>query len=153
MERYQSVEAMAEDVRAHLASRPISARAHTWTYRTNKFIRRNRLVVVATAAVTLALIGGLAMTLWQARIARQNSVGGPSGDSRMYAGWRIPLFLISTMRLRGYLVRRRCEGRLCAIRCSIWTGWHRRRATIRRCRKNWPTAYEKVGDVQGGRGR
>ena len=71
-ERFQSVEALAEDVRSHLASRPIAARAHTWTYRTHKFMRRNRLVVLATGAVALALTGGLGMALWQARIARLN---------------------------------------------------------------------------------
>lgn len=71
-ERYPSVEALAEDIRAHLTSRPISARPHTWTYRSSKFIRRNKAVVVGTVAVVMALSIGLGMTLWQARIARLN---------------------------------------------------------------------------------
>ena len=67
--RYSSVEAMAGDVRAHLAGRPVSARAPRLGYLFGKFVKRNRWAVGAAALGALALVGGLASTLWQMRQA------------------------------------------------------------------------------------
>ena len=69
--RYSSVEQFSEDIRRHLLGLPVSASAETWSYLTVKFVRRNRLAVGAAALVLITLIGGLAATLWQNRIARQ----------------------------------------------------------------------------------
>lgn len=64
--RYPSAAEFVEDVRRFLNDEPIHARpASTW-YQVSKFTRRNRLLVGGTAAVMLALCGGLATTLWQA---------------------------------------------------------------------------------------
>jgi len=71
-DRYRTVELLADDVRAHLGSRPISARSHTWRYRTQKFVKRNRGVVAGVGLVALAVLVGLGTTLWQARIAQRN---------------------------------------------------------------------------------
>jgi non-specific serine/threonine protein kinase/serine/threonine-protein kinase len=68
--RYPSVEAMAEDVRRHLSGRPVQARPDSFTYRTTKFVRRNRLAVSAAAVVVLSLLGGIVATTRQARITR-----------------------------------------------------------------------------------
>ena len=69
--RYSSVEQFSEDIRRHLAGLPVSASADTRRYRAAKFIRRNRLAVGAAALIFITLLGGLAATLWQNRIARQ----------------------------------------------------------------------------------
>ena len=53
--RYDSVERLAEDVRRYLAGLPVLARPSTWTYRTGKFVRRNRGAVFGGVA-TLASI-------------------------------------------------------------------------------------------------
>ena len=71
-DRYRTAELLADDVRAHLGSRPISARSHTWRYRTQKFVKRNRGVVAGVGLVALAVLVGLGTTLWQARIAQRN---------------------------------------------------------------------------------
>ncbi len=68
-ERYSSVTALADDIRRFLDHEPISARPDTLGYRAAKFIRRHRGLLAATAAVFLALAGGLAATVWQAREA------------------------------------------------------------------------------------
>ena len=68
--RYASVDALAADVRAHLEGRPVSARAASSGYVLGKFVRRNRGVVVASAAAVLALVGGLGVSAWQAEQAR-----------------------------------------------------------------------------------
>jgi non-specific serine/threonine protein kinase/serine/threonine-protein kinase len=68
--RYASVDQFAEDVRRHLVGLPVIARKDTWSYRTTKFVRRNRAVVVAAAITFAALIAGIIGTTWQAREAR-----------------------------------------------------------------------------------
>jgi tetratricopeptide (TPR) repeat protein/predicted Ser/Thr protein kinase len=72
--RYASVDAFADDLRRYLAHKPIQARPDAFWYRTGKFLRRNTLGVAAATAVMLALIGGLAASLWQAHIANQQRV-------------------------------------------------------------------------------
>ncbi|MGQ0619514.1 MAG: protein kinase domain-containing protein [Panacagrimonas sp.] len=68
-ERYVSVAALAEDVRRHLDNQPIKARSDSIAYRTTKFVRRYRTGVAAAALVLVALITGLSVALWQARVA------------------------------------------------------------------------------------
>ena len=68
--RYASVEQFGEDVRRHLERLPVIARRDSWSYRAGKFIRRHRVGMAATALVLLALIGGVAATVREARVAR-----------------------------------------------------------------------------------
>jgi eukaryotic-like serine/threonine-protein kinase len=63
--RYASVEALADDLRKHLAGQPVRARHGDWRYNTAKFLRRNLLPVVATAALFVGLVFIAGMTLWQ----------------------------------------------------------------------------------------
>jgi tetratricopeptide (TPR) repeat protein len=67
--RYASVEHLADDVRRHLAGRPVAAAPDSWSYRAGKFVRRNRAPVAASALLLGAVAAGLAATLWQARRA------------------------------------------------------------------------------------
>ena len=68
--RYASVEQFAEDIRRHLEGRTVIATKSSWGYRAEKFVKRNRAGVLAAAAVLLVLLGGIAATVRQARIAR-----------------------------------------------------------------------------------
>lgn len=69
-ERYGSVAAFAEDLQRYLKHEPISARPDSLSYRTNRFIRRNRVAVGLSTIAILAIIAGTAATLIQARTAR-----------------------------------------------------------------------------------
>ena len=69
--RYESVEQFSEDVRRYLAELPVSARPDTFSYRASKFIKRNRVGVVAASLIFLALIAGIVGTTYQARAARR----------------------------------------------------------------------------------
>lgn len=69
--RYASVEALAEDLRAYLGGLPVKARPETLSYRVRRFAGRHRAAVATGAAAVLALVAGLALALWQARIAQQ----------------------------------------------------------------------------------
>jgi serine/threonine protein kinase len=68
--RYSSVAEFSEDIRRHLEGLPVIARKDTFSYRSSKFISRNKIGVSAAALVLLTLIGGIVATFWQARVAR-----------------------------------------------------------------------------------
>jgi non-specific serine/threonine protein kinase/serine/threonine-protein kinase len=67
--RYASAEQLEEDIRRFEAGLPVIARPDSFRYRAGKFVRRNRAIVLAVTLGIAALAGGLATTLWQARIA------------------------------------------------------------------------------------
>ncbi|MDY6947668.1 MAG: tetratricopeptide repeat protein [Pseudomonadota bacterium] len=55
--RYSSVEQLTGDIRRYLNNEPVSARQGNWVYYTNRFVRRNRLAVAASASFVMFLIG------------------------------------------------------------------------------------------------
>jgi len=69
--RYASVEQFAEDIRRHLGSLPVLARKDTVGYRASKFVTRHKAGVIAAAVVLIILLVAMAITVRQARIARQ----------------------------------------------------------------------------------
>ncbi len=69
-ERYSSVTAFAEDLNRYLRHEPITARPDSLTYRTARFVRRNRLSVALASLALAAVVAGAAGTLIQARTAR-----------------------------------------------------------------------------------
>lgn len=58
--RYGSAEALAADIRNHLAGDPIRARPDTLAYRAGRFVRRNRAAVLSAAATALVVAAGTA---------------------------------------------------------------------------------------------
>lgn len=73
-ERYASVEQLTDDIDRYLTGRPVLAVEATPMYAARKFVKRHRWGVMAAALFLLSLVGGLASTLWQARVARQQTV-------------------------------------------------------------------------------
>ncbi len=57
--RYATAAEMADDLRAYLANQPVLAGPPTRGYRLRKFVRRNRVPVIAGTAVALAVVLGL----------------------------------------------------------------------------------------------
>jgi serine/threonine protein kinase len=74
-QRYSSATAFADDLQRYLKHEPISARPDTFTYRTAKFLRRNRAAVAFTIiAITLvigSLLTGLLVANRERKIAEQ----------------------------------------------------------------------------------
>jgi serine/threonine-protein kinase len=68
--RYASVAQFSEDIRRHVEGLPVVARKDTIGYRSAKFMRRHRVGVAAATLVTMAIIAGLIVALWEARQAR-----------------------------------------------------------------------------------
>jgi eukaryotic-like serine/threonine-protein kinase len=68
-ERYTTVNGFSEDLSRHLEDLPVRAQAHSGWYRLRKFVARNALPVGAGAAVSLALLVGAGIAIWQGRVA------------------------------------------------------------------------------------
>jgi hypothetical protein len=69
-ERYASPTAMGGDLRRYLRYEPITARPDTGFYRASKFVRRNWTALTLTALALAAILAGLAIAVYQARVAR-----------------------------------------------------------------------------------
>ena len=75
--RYQTALEFANDVRAYLDGRPITAAPESTGYRLRKYVRRNRALVAGAGAVLMALVVGLGLATWQwaeARAAKDQAV-------------------------------------------------------------------------------
>ena len=64
--RYGSAEQFASDLSRHLEGRPVLAHRGSRRYRFAKFLRRHRVEVVASAAITTSLVLGAGLSLTQA---------------------------------------------------------------------------------------
>jgi WD40 repeat protein len=64
--RYGTASAFAADIERYLHDQPVSACPPSRWYRFGKFARRHKMGLVTTALVTLALVAGTALSLWQA---------------------------------------------------------------------------------------
>jgi len=69
-ERYASVQAFADDIGRFLRHESVSAQAPTFTYLAAKFVQRHQVGVASGVLVTIAVVIGVAATLWQADKAR-----------------------------------------------------------------------------------
>jgi len=68
--RYQTAMELAEDVGRFLANEPIHARPPEFSYIAGRWIRRHRTAFLAACLVSLAMVAGTAVSLWQAHMAR-----------------------------------------------------------------------------------
>ncbi|HKR11654.1 MAG TPA: protein kinase [Pyrinomonadaceae bacterium] len=85
--RYASVDEMSDDIRRHLAGRPVSARADSLAYRAARFTRRHPTYTVSTAAVALlCLLLGLILGLSGTHVTPRTSIAVmPFSGEGMYS--------------------------------------------------------------------
>ncbi|PZQ09573.1 MAG: hypothetical protein DI564_17450 [Rhodanobacter denitrificans] len=69
--RYGSAQALADDLRRHLAGRPVQAHPDSLGYRIGKFVGRHRLVCAAGALAAVAVLAAGAVAIWQAAEAHR----------------------------------------------------------------------------------
>jgi tetratricopeptide (TPR) repeat protein/tRNA A-37 threonylcarbamoyl transferase component Bud32 len=69
--RYATADQLSDDLGRFLRGRPVLAAPDSVRYRTRKFVSRHRLGVAGAVVLAITVSGGIATTLWQARIARQ----------------------------------------------------------------------------------
>jgi serine/threonine protein kinase/WD40 repeat protein len=64
--RYETANNFAADVMRYLSNQPVEARPPSAVYRFGKFARRHKMGMTSAALVTLALVAGTGISLWQA---------------------------------------------------------------------------------------
>ena len=155
--RYRSVEQFSEDIRRHLAGRPVIARPDTLSYRGSKFVRRNKVALSAALLVVLSLVGGMIATAWQARRAtleeqraraQQARAERRFNDVRKLANSVLFDYHDAIIPLPGSTkVREQLLNGTVTYLDSLATEAHDDPALQREL----AAAYERVGDVRGGR--
>ena len=68
--RYETANGLAHDIQRHLNCEPVLARPPSRVYEFQKTVRRHKFGFAATAAIILVMAGGIALTAWQAEVAR-----------------------------------------------------------------------------------
>jgi len=69
--RYETANGLAADVQRHLTGEPVVAAPPSSAYRMRKFVKRNRVPVLAAGAVAAALLTGVVAFAWQASVASE----------------------------------------------------------------------------------
>jgi serine/threonine protein kinase/tetratricopeptide (TPR) repeat protein len=146
--RYASVAKFSDDIRRCLNNLPVTAQRDTRRYRTTRFIRRNRVVVVTASAVLVSLVAGLATTMWQAKVARDERARAERRFSEVRSLATSFLFelhdaiapLPGSTPVRALLVKRAL---------TSLDGLAREANGDVSLQRDLAAAYEKVGRVQG----
>jgi len=80
--RYETANGLARDIERHLNHEPVTARPPSTAYRVQKFVRRNKVMVTASAAVAAALVLGTVVSTWQAVRARSQRMRAESNEKK-----------------------------------------------------------------------
>ncbi len=146
--RYSSAENFAEDIHRYQRGLPVTARPNTFSYRAEKFIKRNRLAVVAGGLLLLAIIAGVIATLWQARIAQTERVKAEKrfNDVRKLANSYIFDVYPEIENLEGSLKARE---KILTNALQYLDNLSNEASGDLELQSELATAYEKIGDVQG----
>ncbi len=146
--RYSSAENFSEDIQRHQRGLPVTARPNTFSYRAEKFIKRNRASVFAGVLIVLAIIAGIAATLWQAQVAKVERAKAEKRFNEVRKLANSNLFDV-------YPVVENLEGSLKAREKILMNALEYLDSLSQETggdlelQGELATAYEKVGDVQG----
>ncbi|MGI8786569.1 MAG: protein kinase domain-containing protein [Pyrinomonadaceae bacterium] len=101
MRRYKSVEAFADDIERYLQGLPVAARPNTFKYRAEKFIKRHKVGVFAASLILLSLIGGIVVSIWQARQAQREKEKAESINAFLEQTLKYANPVLSSLRKNG----------------------------------------------------
>ncbi len=146
--RYSSAENFSEDIRRHQEGLPVTARPNTFSYRTGKFIKRNKASVFAGFLIFLAIIGGIVATLWQARVAQSERAKAERrfNDVRNLANSFLFKLSPKIEKLPGSTEARE---ELVKLALEYLDSLSQEASDDLELQRELAAAYEKVGDVQG----
>jgi tetratricopeptide (TPR) repeat protein len=154
--RYQSAVELSQDIDRYLANRPIRARPPSLAYSFKTFVKRNKLLVGAGAAVFAALVFGIFGTSWQAHVAnvqRQVAVTQRDRAEGMFDQVRE---LARTFMFDFHDEIRDLEGSLTARELLVTTALKYLDGLAQEARdrpelmREVASAYAQVGDIRGG---
>ena len=146
--RYSTVENFSDDLRRTLAGLPVTAQPDTFFYRTEKFVQRHKVGVLAALLIILSLLGGIAATVWEARRAEIQRIRAEKhfaevrklSNSLMFEIHDSVQNLPGSTPTRELIVRRALE---------YLDGLAGDSGGDVNLQIELATAYEKVGDIQG----
>ena len=147
--RYESVGALADDLKRWLEERPVLARKDTLGYRASKFVSRHKTGTAFAAAGALALCAAMAAAVYQARVATRERAAAEGHLREVRELTNAFVFDVhdAIAELPGSMPARR----LVVERALVYL------ERLSRVRTNDPalqrdlaTAYERVARVQGG---
>lgn len=147
--RYSSVERFEEDIHRHLQGFPVLARPAAFHYRLMKFAGRHKAALAVASLFVVTLIAGIAATTWMAQVAFQQR----SRAERHFAEVRklANTFMFDVhgaiADLPGSTPARQM---LVENSLAYLEGLSAESAGEPTLLRELATAYEKVGDVQGG---
>lgn len=146
--RYLSAENFSEDIKRHLRGLPVTARPNTFSYRAEKFISRNKASVIAAILITLAIIGGIIATLWQAKVAQTERAKAERRFNDVRSLANSFLFELSPKieKLPGSTEARK---ELVNLALEYLDSLSQESSDDLELQRELAAAYEKVGDVQG----
>lgn len=146
--RYSSAENLAEDIHRHQRGLPVTARPNTFSYRAEKYFKRNKAGVIGGGLLILAIISGLVATLWQARVAQAERAKAEKrfGDVRKLANSYIFDVYPEIENLEGSLKARE---KILTNALQYLDSLSNEASGDLELQSELATAYEKIGDVQG----
>ncbi len=146
--RYSSAENLSEDIERYQKGLPITARPNTFSYRAEKFFKRNKASAIAGTLILLAIIGGIGATLWQARVAQAERVKAEKrfNDVRNLANSFLFKLAPKIEKLPGATAARE---ELVSLALEYLNSLSNEADDDLELQRELAAAYEKVGDVQG----
>jgi non-specific serine/threonine protein kinase/serine/threonine-protein kinase len=149
--RYGSAQDFANDLQSYTLGLPVSARSDTFSYRSGKFIRRNKISLTAAAVFVLIVMAGAVAIMREARIARMQEARAEQRFESLRKLTNSLLFefhdsienLPGSTSARELVVRRALE-----YLEQIATEAHDDPATLR----DLAAAYERIGRIQSEEG-
>jgi eukaryotic-like serine/threonine-protein kinase len=149
--RYGSADQLSEDLGRYLNGQPVDAAPDSRRYRLEKFLRRHRLSVAISATALLAIVGGSAVAVYQARVARFERARAERrfNDVRTLANSFLFELHDTLTNLPGTLEARRLLVRRAAEYLDSLSKEAQGDATLQR---ELATANQRLGDILGGAG-
>ncbi len=146
--RYLSAQNFSKDIGRYLKGLPIEARPNTFSYRAEKFIKRNKLSVGSAAIIAIAVSGGIGATLWQANVAHKERVRAEKrfSDVRKLANSYLFDVYPEVENLEGSLKARE---KILSVALEYLDSLAAESSDDLDLQADLAKAYEKVGDVQG----
>lgn len=146
--RYSSAENFSEDIKRHLKGLPVTARPNTFSYRAEKFFKRNKASAVVGGLLLIAIISGLTATIWQARVAQTERAKAERrfNDVRKLANSFLFNLSPKIEKLPGSTPARK---ELVSLALEYLESLSKESGDDLELQRELAAAYEKVGDVQG----
>ncbi len=146
--RYSSAENFSGDIERHLKGLPVMARPNTFSYRAEKFYKRNKVSMLAAIVIAVAVLGGIGATLWQARVANAERAKAERRFDQVRTLANSFIFKLSPKIeiLPGSTAARQ---ELVTLALEYLNSLSKEASTDRELQRELAAAYEKVGDVQG----